>query len=271
MFTGLFYFPIAMNKSRVHNPKYLEKYFTQFPNIIDDSDLSPFEYRLLLHYYRVGECWEGVRKTAEICKMSVGKVSECRKNLQDKGFIKIIERGEGIIIYLVDVSSENIKKYSNEKLSIESVHVVNDSVHVVSDTCSGDEPKKNQFKKNQEEEHIHDFSKLIIDKLNQFKKDHGVRGKSIWTLERAKSINARLKAHDFTLEQVIKMLQHRCGVWKNTEWERYLTPETLFRPSKFTGYMEQSIAQPEKGWEQSGIEPDNSQPLNDGMPSNFTW
>jgi len=144
-------------KSRVHNPKYLEKYFTQFPNIIDDSELTPFEYRLLIHYYRVGECWEGVRKTSQICKMSVGKVAGCRKSLEERGFVSIQEKGDGIIITLVDLSVQNLEKYN-----IPSVHGVNSSVHGVNSRCSPGEHKKNQFKKNQLG--IHDESK---DSLHQ--------------------------------------------------------------------------------------------------------
>lgn len=139
-----------MTKSRVHNPGYLVKYFTQFPNIIDDSNLSPFEYRLLIHYYRVGECWEGVRKTSEICKMSTGKVSQCRHSLEEKGFITVNLNGDGIIIHLVDLSILNLKKYSSTDGS--GVHVVNTTVHEVNEKRSGGELKKNPVKKNQEEE-----------------------------------------------------------------------------------------------------------------------
>lgn len=135
-----------MKKSRVHNPKYLEKYFTQFPNIIDDSDLTPYEYRLLIHYYRVGETWEGVRKTGEICKMSIGKVSNCRKSLEEKGFIRTEERGDGVTIYLIDLSKQNIEKYSNSQT--QGVHEVNSSVHEVNTGCSSGEHKKNHSKNN---------------------------------------------------------------------------------------------------------------------------
>jgi DNA-binding MarR family transcriptional regulator len=148
-----------MKKSRVHNPKYLEKYFTQFPNIIDDSDLSPYEYRLLIHYYRVGETWEGVRKTGEICKMSIGKVSSCRKSLEEKGFIRTEERGDGVTIYLTDLSKQNVEKYSHPQSVHEvntsvhevntSVHEVNTSVHEVNGRCSSGEHKKNHSKNNQ--------------------------------------------------------------------------------------------------------------------------
>lgn len=130
-------------KSRVHNPKYLEKYFTQFPNIIDDSELSPFEFRLLIHYYRVGECWEGVRKTAQICKMSTGKVATSRKTLEEKGFIKIEEKGDGIIIFLEDLSRKNLERYSAE-----GVHHMDSSVHHMNEGCSPHELKKNHSKKN---------------------------------------------------------------------------------------------------------------------------
>jgi DNA-binding MarR family transcriptional regulator len=134
-------------KSRVHNPKYLEKYFTQFPNIIDDWGLDPYEYRLLLHYYRVGECWEGVRKTAEICKMSTGKVANSRKTLEEKGLIKITENGDGIIIHLVDLSKQNLEKYAEQ-----TVHVVNTykdrGCSCGEKGCSCGEHKKNQSKKN---------------------------------------------------------------------------------------------------------------------------
>ncbi len=130
-------------KSRVHNPKYLEKYFTQFPNIIDDYGLSPFEFRLIIHYYRVGECWEGVRKTSEICKMSTGKVSTCRKSLEEKGLIRTEQKGDGVIIYLTDLSKDNLEKYRScgEQLNGEGVHDVNQD-------RSHSEHKKNHSKKN---------------------------------------------------------------------------------------------------------------------------
>lgn len=138
-----------MRRQRVHNPRYLEKYFTMFPNIIDDSDLTPFEFRLLIHYYRVGECWEGVRKTAEICHMSTGMVSNCRNTLAEKGFISVKDNGigESVIITLVDLSEMNRNKYH--------VHAMNDSsqdepsVHQDDADSSQDEHKKNQYKKNQ--------------------------------------------------------------------------------------------------------------------------
>jgi hypothetical protein len=137
-----------MQKSRVNNPRYLEKYFTQFPNIIDDSELDPYEFRLLLHYYRVGECWEGVRKTATICKMSTGKVASTRKALEEKGFITIAMNGDGIIINLVDLAQKNLNKYSKSGVHVvdTSVHGMDRGVHVVDSERSQGEHKNNTVK-----------------------------------------------------------------------------------------------------------------------------
>jgi DNA-binding MarR family transcriptional regulator len=138
-----------MKRDKIKNGNYLTKYFTQFPNIIDDSDLSPFEFRVLLHYYRVGECWEGVRTTASKCKMSTGKVSDARKSLEEKGYIKISPLGDGVTIDVVDKTKENLDKYRSPDEP--TVHAVNDGVHLMNAIRSPDEHKNNPVKNNQEE------------------------------------------------------------------------------------------------------------------------
>ena len=69
------------------------KYFTMLPNLLDDAGLSPYAFRLLVHYYRVcggnNSCYEGVRTTAKRTCMSVGKVSESRRELEQDGWIKL--------------------------------------------------------------------------------------------------------------------------------------------------------------------------------------
>lgn len=140
-----------MQRQKIKNGNYLQKFFTQFPNIIDDADLDPYEYRLLIHYYRVGECWEGVRTTAEKCKMSTGKVSDVRKSLELKGWIYLSTDGEGVSIEVVDKTKENLEKYSKCSGGENGVHVVNESVHTVNKKRSGDEHKNNPVKNNHEE------------------------------------------------------------------------------------------------------------------------
>ena len=94
----------------------LRKYRIELPNLYDDSELDPYEFRLLAHYKRVGTCTESSRTTAAICKMSTMAVSKKRKSLHKKGFIVLkkvhVERGFSYKITVVDKWMENFVKYS---------------------------------------------------------------------------------------------------------------------------------------------------------------
>lgn len=102
---------------KIEGGSYLGKYFTQFPNIIDEANLDPFEFRVLIHYYRVGDCWEGVRTTARKCRMSMGKISQIRKSLEDKGFITINDssNGGGVTIRVVNKARENVIAFDDNQ------------------------------------------------------------------------------------------------------------------------------------------------------------
>lgn len=49
--------------------------FTEQLRAIDDAGFDVYQYRIVMHVWRVGECWEGVRTMAKKCGMSTGKVS----------------------------------------------------------------------------------------------------------------------------------------------------------------------------------------------------
>ena len=53
-----------------------------------------------------------------------------------------------------------------------------------------------------------------------------------------KYINARLK-EGFTKEDCKTVIDKKVNEWKGTDMDQYLRPETLFRPSKFEGYLNQ--------------------------------
>lgn len=91
------------------------KYFHIMLNIADD-DLDPYQYRLLAHYVRVGTCWQGVRTTARITQMSVGKVVSTRDWLAAHGWISVIAGadGETFTITITDRMAENIQRYIQE-------------------------------------------------------------------------------------------------------------------------------------------------------------
>ena len=53
-----------------------------------------------------------------------------------------------------------------------------------------------------------------------------------------KNIRARLN-DGFTIDDCKKVIDIKCAEWNNTEYSKYLNPETLFRPSKFEKYLNQ--------------------------------
>lgn len=68
--------------------------FTETLRAIDDlSELDVYEFRLLIHLWRVGVSWESMRTLAGKCNMSIGKVSQAQKSLLEKGYLVHQERG----------------------------------------------------------------------------------------------------------------------------------------------------------------------------------
>lgn len=116
----------------------LRKYRIELPNLYDDADLDPYEFRLLAHYKRVGTCTESTRTTATKCHMSPAQVSVKRKSVRDKGFIEMEEvpsdKKEGEFFYSITVTDlwlQNFKKYSERLLSKRQRLLSKHSVHVV--------------------------------------------------------------------------------------------------------------------------------------------
>ena len=96
----------------------LKRWRTEIPNLYDDSDLDPYEFRLLVHYVRVGNCYESTRTTAKKCHMSVGQVSEKRESLVRGGWITTKEHAYGTIaIGVADIWEKNFEHFSELKRS----------------------------------------------------------------------------------------------------------------------------------------------------------
>jgi hypothetical protein len=127
-----------MTKQKVRDEGRENKYFHQMLNMADD-DLDPYQYRLLGHYKRVcgesedGACWESTRTTAKNCKMSVGKVTSTRRELQALGYVQIkeAEADETLTITLRDLMEANVARYIKRSSSEQVVHPVNAHVQEV--------------------------------------------------------------------------------------------------------------------------------------------
>ncbi len=106
-----------MTQQVIHAPD-LRKYRTELPNLVDDMQLDPYSFRLLVHYYRVGNCWESVRTTAKRCCMSVGKVSQVRRELARRGLIEVKElAGGNLSIRVRDIWPENFAHFAKSRTS----------------------------------------------------------------------------------------------------------------------------------------------------------
>ncbi len=88
------------------------KYFTMLPNLYDDAGLTVYEFRLLAHYCRRENCWESLRTTAEICKMSKSQVARARNSLVEIGLVRMAKGEHGTYnITVVDKWAENSEVY----------------------------------------------------------------------------------------------------------------------------------------------------------------
>jgi hypothetical protein len=98
------------------------KYYTQIPNMIDDSDLSVYAFRLYARLKRVagdgGKCYQSTKTLSTACKMSMGSVKKAKEELAAAGLIviKVIpgEHGEFASheITITDIWQENMSKYA---------------------------------------------------------------------------------------------------------------------------------------------------------------
>lgn len=88
----------------------------------------------------------------------------------------------------------------------------------------------------EEKDNKENITKEIIDYLNS-KLGTNYRASTKSTIS---FINARIK-EGYTLEDFKLVIDKKYKEWKGTQWEKYLTPETLFRPSNFEKYLNQKI------------------------------
>ena len=116
-----------------------KKYFSQIPNLYDDAGLTVYEFRLLVHYVRVGNCFESTQTTAKNCGMSVGSVVKARGSLEERNFIRLGDSEWGTKkITILDKWAENMETYRSPDERQRSPH---------ERAPSPGEPKKNNIRR----------------------------------------------------------------------------------------------------------------------------
>lgn len=200
----------------IRDPSDLRKYRTELPNLVDDSGLDVYEFRLLAHYKRVGTCTESLETTAAKCKLSEGKASEARQSLADKGWINLerVTMDAGRYRYIVTVKDrwvENFAKYSGlseaeiaEQVNRASASPREGSPSPHEASPSPREVKNKPIKKLKDSLSSDDFAKMSVREamrvptLNLYFRATGFFPSSaVWAI-----VDAFLKEHPLTHEQI---------------------------------------------------------------------
>ena len=79
----------------------------------------------------------------------------------------------------------------------------------------------------------------VIDIVKHLNERAGTKYKPT-TKRTIQSINARL-SEGYTVDDFFTVIDKKCGEWKGTRYEQYLTPNTLFSPEHFERYLNQNI------------------------------
>lgn len=144
------------------------------------------------------------------------------------GLMKIFDDGTIFLPQVPEItgkeseSAERVRNYRNKLKEKKQLAL----------QCNDDVTKSNDNKEIEEEiENNKDIYNKIINYLNE-KVGTNYRASNKNT---QKHINARLK-EGFSEEDFEKVIDNQYEKWKNTEWEQYLRPDTLFG-TKFENYL----------------------------------
>lgn len=123
--------------------------------------------------------------------------------------------------------------------------IMHDSSMIVDDSSTKKEYKKEQEQEREKEEEKEEelFDQIITD-LNMVTKRTGRQMLKVG--EKVKTdIRARFK-DGYTLEDFKHVHRVKTKDWVGTEYEKFLTPETLYRPTKFPKYAAQQFLTPKQ-------------------------
>lgn len=195
-----------------------------------DSDLTAIEKFILMEIDSLdGEdgCYASNDYLAEFCQCSTRTVSQAVSKLKKMGYIRVksfdgrkrvmrscLAKFARQTRKICEADSQNLR----ERILIENTNRESNTLSGKPDDVPYDE---------------------VIDYLNGRSGKH-YRSKTEST---RKMIRARF-ADGYTLEDFKHVIDVKISQWLGTEQERYLRPETLFRPGKFESYLNES-PQPE--------------------------
>jgi len=217
-------------------------------------------------------CWPSNKTLCKDTDWNIDKVQRVKKALMEKGLLEIIQRPETSNIYKITTPYLSIYIKAEDFEFEELPPTVKDGTPPLlfsgtpSPVKSGSKVLTNEVLTN---EQLVD----LVECFNTNRMKYGYLGKSKLTPLRSKAIRARAKESNTTVSEIKKMIEFKAQDLKGknfsgTPAEKYFDLDTLFRPSLFQKYIEQSQAQPAKDWTETRTQ--DSEDFNAPL-GNISW
>lgn len=231
------------------------QHFTQVPNFIKGLGLNPTEklvYGIIYTMLNVNRrCFMGNGKIAEAVECNKSTVSHAITKLVRLGLLKReIEYKDGskeinrryLVLGIANTAipmgkscntlSQNITMGMGK--SCKENRLLNKSLNRL--------PNNNMSSSDEHDDHS--AAKEIISYLNKKAGKHFRNTASNYRL-----IEPRLK--EYSVNDLKQVIDNKCSEWLNTDMDKYLRIETLFRASKIDGYLNEK---PKKGHDVDGLD-----------------
>ena len=195
---------------------------------------------------------------ASLTGTNIDIVRSAMKLFQELGMIRILEDGT---IFMPEVP----RLTGKESESAERVRAFRERKRQELLNCNSDVTKCNDNKEKEEEK---DEEKQRTENKEQKEEKFpyaeiiaylnakcGTRYKATESTKRI--IHERIE-EGFTKDDCFKVIDNKVASWKGTEWEKYLRPDTLFRASKFQGYLNEKPVEKKHAGSKEGYSVDIS-------------
>lgn len=200
-----------------------------------------------------------------ICKENETAIKSTLEELKKTGYLVVTkmmpnETNSGRIEYIYDIFEQPCELQEEgmqgvENLSVENLSVENPSQLNTKELNTKELNKKNNIKNKQKSDLAKTSTgnglELIREKITS--KKGAADNQAVETVinhlnelagtryrptkaDTIKVITARLK-EGYSVDDLKLVVSYKCDEWMGTDMQKYLRPETLFRPSKFEGYL----------------------------------
>ena len=197
-------------------------------------------------------CWASNKYIADFCQCSERKVSETINKLIKYGYLYIQKfdgRTREIKSALTNFEKIGLVDYKENSQNVRGS--IAEFARQPNINCEAGTQNLREINiiNNIESNNINNIYSRVVTYLNE---KAGTHYKPT-TAKTKTVINARI-AEGFKIDDFISVIDKKCYEWKNTEFERYLRPETLFG-TKFEGYLNAKINPNKSSRKNTGIAP----------------